>query len=64
MSDEIKLPHHLAEAVCSMEDVCVSEGIGPDLQVVTELMDWIGKTYPDLKTKYSWLPYFREDMKS
>lgn len=63
MADEIKLPHHLADAVCAMEETCVSEGMGPDTTITNELLYWIGQSYPDLKTKYSWLPCFQEDIK-
>lgn len=54
MSDEIKMPHHIAEMICKMEEVCFSEGQGPDN---TALMLWISETYPDLKKKYSYLQW-------
>lgn len=39
-------------AILNMESVCFSEGIGPD---ISEILRWIARVYPDLKTKFSWL---------
>lgn len=61
MSSEINLPHHLAEAVCEMECVCFSEGVGPHPAQSNQLMSWIGNTYPELAEKYNWLPCFKEN---
>jgi hypothetical protein len=49
---EIKLPRDLAERILGCEAVCHSEGIGPD---ITELLEWIRNTYPELAAQYSWL---------
>ena len=53
MSD-IKLSHKEAEVICAMEDVCFSEGIGPSIEDASELMQWIGETYPDVVAGYWW----------
>lgn len=64
MTNEIKLPRHLAAAVCHMESICDIEGVGPEHTVTLELMNWIGHTYPDLKFEYNWLWCFNEDRKN
>lgn len=57
MSDEINLPHDLAEMICQMEEVCHGEGMGPDNE---KLMLWIQETYPDLREKFAYL-YWPEE---
>ena len=55
MSPKIELPHDLAEAICEMENICITEGQTGSESV--PLMLWIGRTYPDLKEKYSFFPW-------
>ena len=41
-----------AEIILKMEDVCFSNGAGPD---TSELIRWIFNTYPELECEYSYL---------
>ncbi len=54
IENEIKLPHHIAEIICTVECVSQGEGIGPDM---TELLSWIAGRYPELKEKYKYLDW-------
>ena len=56
--NEIKIPHHIAETICDMDDQLEEETGGGLLPC--ELMTWIGSTYPDLKDKYSHLAAFSD----
>ena len=52
---DLYIPKHLAKLIVELEEVSYNEGIGPD---TTELMKYIAKTYPDLKTKDNeWLQW-------
>lgn len=51
---DTNLTYDAARVIVEMEVVCHSEGIGPDS---SELMNWIGKEYPELKEEFNYLSW-------
>ena len=50
----INIPRELAETIIKMEEVCFSNGSGPDSG---DLLKWIANEYPDLPIKYNYLDW-------
>ncbi len=59
-----QLSREWAEVICELEDVCMNEGIGPEVEKLQEIFDYINEHYPEVIKLYWWSKYFPTKGKS